>query len=263
MADPIPVNSRRDRNPPIPPRPNVVPPQAGGARPNGFAGGGGLGGAVGQRPAPFNNAALGGAERARADAAVNRPVNPPVNLPRFGIQQPQPQPQQVQARDGGIFDRANARRAARRQRQGLTAEALDRLERVMFVVAVVVMALLVLLSSRTAPPPSSVTPYAPRDVSAVQVVPTAIAQPVTSATLALIPAYTTRRDLVRTCPRAECVPISDQPVIENDTGVFARGQSADGLWIAISAVDMRWNGWVSADMMRLMQSGAALPVLPG
>jgi hypothetical protein len=255
MADPIPVNSRRDRNPPVPPRPNPFPLQAGGARPNGFAGGGGLGGAVGQRPAPFNNAALGGAERARADAAVNRPVNPPVNLPRFGAQQ--------QARDGGIFDRANARRAARRQRQGLTAETRDRLERVMFVVVVVVMALLMLLSSRTAPPPSSVTPYAPRDVSTVQVVPTTIAQPVTSATLALIPAYTRRRDLVRTCPRAECVPISDQPVIENDTGVFARGQSVDGLWIAISAVDLRWNGWVAADMMRLTQPGAALPVLPG
>jgi hypothetical protein len=196
-----------------------------------------------RNPNPFHNPALGAAERVRADAA-------------FGRGAPQPAAQ----RNGRLLDQIE--RPAANQR--LARANHHWLQNVMYLLAALVLAVLILLTSRTNPPPSQVMQYAPRNNEVSQSVPPPVnsAAPLTNQ-LALQPAFTSIRGLIHTCPRAECVPIDSQPIIESNEAVVVRARSADGRWLAISAPDLRWNGWVPSGMVRLANPNAMLPVLPG
>lgn len=227
MADPIPVNSRRDR---IPPPARPAPPPLGG---NPFGNAPGAPNPFGARP-PFAAAANN-----PPFAPPPRPLAPPPPVELAPLRPPPPRQAAPVAADGLIFERRQRhdnRRAPRREGGD------HRGERVMHMLVGIVLITVVLLSQAGQRDQSIVIAYEPR-AGAVQAAPA-------QAEVAV-------RELVRACPSASCMALPSPTILEVGTTVQAIGVDPARAWVQVSGTG--WQGWLPRTS--LLGDFATLPVV--
>ncbi|MBK8027112.1 MAG: hypothetical protein IPK19_38425 [Chloroflexi bacterium] len=258
MANPFPKNSRLERNP--------QPTQT-----------------------PFNRPPLGAVPRPAAP--LPRPAAPAANAAPLGAlrgnQGNRPPAQQVPR--GSLFDRRRPR---------VRRPHIDLPESVMHVAAGLVLIVIVALTFLGQSPPSQITAYAPRGGAVEQpaaepeVAPAAQTAPASAQTIAQpaeqpaaqsaaayvprqfdwgppgqstgVTGWVIQRDLIRACPNAACVALSNPTILEAGLLTDVAAVDASRAWAMINATrpdGTLASGWVPLSMLRLNGDVGRLPVV--